>query len=148
MEEEEHLGMNIIRFSSMFKFSIYLYSNAYELEYSHVHVRIMIYELAYSLCVMFLTCSSLFFIVHPIRMNRERTRDEVMIRCAVKVALNLACQSIGLGSWGVRSCFLLQEHGARVCGDRRICGYSTGRGVGGWVGIALFIPCIPPCLGI
>ena len=98
MEEEEHLGMNTIKFFSMFKFLTYLYSIAYELEYSLVHVMIMIYELAYSLCVMFLTCSLLFFIIHRIRMNRGRTRDEVTVRRAFLVALNLACQSIGLGS--------------------------------------------------
>ena len=102
----------------MFNLLYYLYINAYELEYSLVHVMIMIYELAYSLCVMFLACSLLLFIVHPIRMNRGRTRDEVMVRRAIKVALNLACQSVGLGSWGLRSCFQLHERGARVCGDQ------------------------------
>ena len=100
--------MNIIQFSSIFNFSTYLYIFAYELEYSLVHVRILIYELAYSLCVMFLTCSSLFFIVHPIRMNRGRTRDEVTVRRALLVDLNLACQFVGLGSWGVMSYLILR----------------------------------------
>ena len=98
LRKKEPLGMNTIWLSSMIKLSIYLYSNAYELEYSLVHVRIIIYELAYSLCVMFLTCSSLFFIIHPIRMNRGRTKDEVTVRPAFMVALNLACQSVGLVS--------------------------------------------------
>ena len=90
--------MNIIQLSSMSKFLFYLLSYAYELGYSLIHVMILIYKLAYSLCVMFLTCSLLFFIVPPIRMNKGRTRDEVTVRRAFKVALNLACQSIGLGS--------------------------------------------------
>jgi hypothetical protein len=34
--------------SSLFKFSYLTYSNAYELEYSFIHVIIMTYELAYS----------------------------------------------------------------------------------------------------
>ena len=146
--KKEPLGINTIRFSSMIKLSIYLYINAYELEYSLVHVKIMIYELAYILCVMFLTCSSLFFIVHLIRMNRGRIRDEVTVHHALVVALNLAYQSVGLRSWGVRSCFLLHERGDRVCGDQRICGYSTGRGVSGHVVTAMSIPCIPPRSGI
>ena len=55
----------------------------------------------------------------------------VMVRCAVVVALNLACQSEGLRPAGVKSCFQVCEHGAQVCGNRWICGYSMGRGVGG-----------------
>jgi len=104
----------------------------------------IIYRLEYSLCVMFLTCSSSFFIVHRISMNRGRTRNEVMVCRAFLVALNLACQSEGLGSAEVRSCFQVREHGAQVCGDRRICRYPTGRGVGGQVVTALSIPSIPP----
>jgi hypothetical protein len=46
--------------SSIFKLSYFIYSIAYELEYSFDHVIIMIYGLAYSLYVMILTCSSLF----------------------------------------------------------------------------------------
>jgi len=93
--------MNTIQFSFMFKFLSYLYSNAYELEYSLVHVLIMIYELAYSLRVMFLICSSLFFIVHQVSMNRGRIRDEMTVRWAVVAAPNLACHFEGVGSMGV-----------------------------------------------
>jgi hypothetical protein len=39
--------MNTMKSSSIFKLSSYSYSNAYELEYSCLHVIIMIYELAY-----------------------------------------------------------------------------------------------------
>jgi hypothetical protein len=128
----------------MFKFLSYLYSNAYELEYSLVHVMIMIYELAYSLCVMFLTCSSLFLIIHQVSMNRGRTRDEMTVRWAVVAAPNLACHSERVRSMGFRSCFQLHGRGARVCGDQRICGYLSGRGVGGSVVTALSILCNPP----
>jgi hypothetical protein len=47
---------NTTMFSSKFKLSYLLYSCAIELEYSF-HVIILTYELAYSLCVMILTCS-------------------------------------------------------------------------------------------
>jgi len=140
--------MNTIQFSFMFKFLSYLYSNAYELEDSLVHVMIMIYELAYSLCVMFLTYSSLFFIVHQVSMNRGRIRDEMTIRWAVVAAPNLAYHSEGVGSMGVRSCFQLHGCGARVCGDQQICRYLSGRGVGGRVVTALSILCNPPRSGI
>jgi hypothetical protein len=55
--EESILGMNnTTMFSSKFKLSYLLYSCAIELDYSF-HVIILTYELAYSLCVMILTCS-------------------------------------------------------------------------------------------
>ena len=58
MEEERHLGMkNTMKSSSIVMLSYHLYSSAYELEYSCL-VIIMIYELAYSLCIMILTCST------------------------------------------------------------------------------------------
>jgi hypothetical protein len=47
---------NTTMFSSKFKLSYLLNSCAIELEYS-VHVIILTYELAYSLCVLILTCS-------------------------------------------------------------------------------------------
>ena len=54
-EKREKLGMNTKRISSKVMLSYHKYSSAYELEYSCL-VIIMIYELAYSLCVMILTC--------------------------------------------------------------------------------------------
>ena len=56
MEEEKHLGMNTMKISSKVLLSYLQYSCAIELEYSF-HVIILTYELAYSLCVMILTCS-------------------------------------------------------------------------------------------
>ena len=60
-----------------------------------------------------------------------------MVHCAVIVALSLACHSEGVGPVGVRICFQLREHGVQVCGNQWMCGYLSGRGVGGRVVIAL-----------
>jgi hypothetical protein len=73
LEESATLGMNTMS-SSKFKLSSYSYSNAYELEYIFDHVIIMIYELAYSLNAMILTCSSLFFNIRTTYMSRTRTK--------------------------------------------------------------------------
>jgi hypothetical protein len=140
--------MNTIRFSSMSEFLSYLYGYAYELEYSYVHILFIAYDLVHSSCVMFLISSSLFFIVHQLSMNRRRTKDGIMVRWAVVAALSRACQSEGLGSREARSCFQVHGRGARVCGDQRICGYLSGRGVGGRVVTALSILCNPPRSGI
>jgi len=75
----------------------------------------------------------MFIIVHQISMIRIRIRDEMMVHWAVVAAPNLACHSEGVGSMGVRSCFQLHGLGALVCGDHRICGYLSGRGVSGRV---------------
>jgi hypothetical protein len=99
--EKVLLGMNTtMKNSSKFMLSYSSYSSAYELEYSFAHVIIMIYELVYSLYVMILTSSSPFFNVHMTCMNRGRTRGGVMVRCTFGFAYVLACQSIGLESWG------------------------------------------------
>ena len=129
--------MNNIQSSSMSKFYSSLYDYAYELEYGCVLIMFIVYELVLSSCAMFLICSSLFFIVHQISMIRIRIRNGMMVHCAVMVALSLACHSEGVGPAGVRSCFQLREHGVQVCGDQWICGYPTGRGVGGRVVTAL-----------
>ena len=112
--------MNHNQSSSMSKFLLSLYNCAYELEYSYVYIMFIVYELVLSSCAMFLIYSSLFFIVHLTYMNRSRIRDEMMVHWAVPVALNLACQSEGLGPAGVKSCFQIREHGVQVCGDQWI----------------------------
>jgi len=56
---------------------------------------------------------------------------------AVMVALSLACHSEGVGPAGVRSCFQLRKHGVHICGNQWMCGYLSGRGVGGRVVTAL-----------
>ena len=97
----------------------------------------IVYELVLSSCAMFLICSSLFFIVHQISMIRIRIRNGMIVHCAMMVALSLAYHSEGVGPAGVRSCFQLREHGVQVCGNQWMCGYHSGRGVGGRVVIAL-----------
>ena len=81
--------------------------------------------------------SSLFFIVHRISMNRQRTKIRVSVCWAVMATLSRACQSEGLGSQEARRHFQLHRRGARVCGDQRMHGYLLGRGVGGRVVTAL-----------
>ena len=113
--KEVLLGMNTsMKSSSKFMLSYLLYSYAYELEYSFVHVIIMIYELAYSLYVMILTCSSSFFNVHMTCMSRSRTRVGVTVRCTFGFAHVLACQSVGLESRGDMGSFFVHGRGARV----------------------------------
>ena len=98
MEEEWHLGLNnTMKSSSIVMLSYHLYSNAYELECSCL-VIIMIYEQAYSLCVMILTCATSCLIIHMVCMSRSRARVEVMVRHSFRFAHLLACQSVGLES--------------------------------------------------
>jgi hypothetical protein len=66
--------MNTMKSSSIFKLSFYSHSNAYELEYSCRHVIIMIYELAYSLDIMILTCSTPCLNIHMTSMSRSKVR--------------------------------------------------------------------------
>jgi hypothetical protein len=54
--EERIIGMNTNMVSSKVMLSVHMYSCVIELEYSF-HVIFLTYELAYSLCVMILTCS-------------------------------------------------------------------------------------------
>jgi hypothetical protein len=110
---------NSIKSSSIFKLSYHLYSSAYELKYIF-HVIIMIYELAYSLCVMILTCLALSLIIHIICMSRSRARVGVAVRRSFGFVYILACQSIGLESRGDIGSFLVHGRGARVHGNLRI----------------------------
>ena len=72
-ERREKLGMNTKRISSIVMLSYHLYSCAIELEYSCL-VIIMIYELAYSSCVMILTYSTLCLTIHMTCISRSRAR--------------------------------------------------------------------------
>ena len=93
--------------------SYHLYSSAYELEYSCL-VIIMIYELAYSLCVTILTCSTLYLIIHMICMSRSRARVGVTVHCSFGFGRILACRSIVSESLGDMGSFLAHGRGARV----------------------------------
>ena len=104
---------NTMKSCSIVMLSYHLYSSAYELEYSCL-VIIMIYELAYSLCVMILTSSSLRLIIHMICMSRSRARVEVTVHRSFGFAHILACRSIGSESWGDMGSFLVHGRGARV----------------------------------
>ena len=85
---------NTVKSSSKVLLSYHLYSSAYEQEYSCL-IIIMIYELAYSLCVMILTCSTLCLIIHMTCMGRSRARVEVIVRRSFGFAHILACRSVG-----------------------------------------------------
>ena len=97
MKEEGNHGMNTMKSSSKVLLSYHLYSSAYELGYSCL-VIIIIYELAYSLCVMILTCLALCLIIHMTCMGRSRARVEVMVCRSFGFAHILACRSVGLES--------------------------------------------------
>jgi hypothetical protein len=103
--------------SSKFMLSYSSYSSAYELEYSFAHVIIMIYELAYSLYVKILTCSSLCLNIHITSMSRSRTRVKVTVRHSFGFAHIIACQSVGLESRGDMGSFLVHGRGAQVHGN-------------------------------
>jgi hypothetical protein len=83
-----------------------LYSYAIELEYSYL-VIIMIYELAYSLCVM-------------ICMSRSRARVGVTVHRSFGFAYILTCRSVGSESRGNMGSFLVHGHGAQVHGNLQI----------------------------
>ena len=104
---------NTMKSSSKVLLSYHLYSSAYELEYIYL-VLIMIYGLAYSLCVMILTCSTLCLIIHMTCMSRSRARVGVAVCRSFGFAHILACQSIELESRGDMGSFLIHGHGARV----------------------------------
>jgi hypothetical protein len=80
----------------------------------------MIYELAYSLVDMILTCSTSCFNIHMTCMSKSRTRVEVTVRRSFGFAHILAYQSVGLESRGDMGSFLIHGHGARVHGNLRI----------------------------
>jgi hypothetical protein len=80
----------------------------------------MIYELVYSLYVMIMTSSSLFFIVHITCMSRGRTRVRVTVCCAFRFAHVLACQSVWLEYLGDMGSFFVHGCGALVHQNLRI----------------------------
>ena len=112
---------NTMKSSSIFMLSYHLYSSANELEYSF-HVIIMIYELAYSLCVMILTCSTLSLIIHMTCMSRSRARLGVAVHRSFGFAHILACQSIGLESRGI---WVVSLYTGMVLGCTRTFGYDS-----------------------
>ena len=132
--------------SSKVLLSYHLYSSAYELEYNCL-VIIMIYELAYSLCVMILTCSTLCLIIHMTCMGRSRARVEVTVCHSFGFAYILACRSIGSESWGI---WVVSLYTGMVLGCTGTFGYDGIPRLRGrrQVVTALSIPCNPPHLDI
>ena len=118
-EKREKLCMNTKRIYSIVMLSYYLYSSAYELEYSCL-VIIMIYELAYSLCVMILTCATLCLTIHTTCMSRSSARSEVAVRRSFRFAHILACRSVGSESQGDMGSFFVHGRGAQVHRNLRI----------------------------
>jgi hypothetical protein len=93
--------MNTMRSSSIFKISSYSYSNAYELDYSCRHIIIVIYELAYSLDIMILTCSTPCLNIHMTNMSRSRVRLRWRFVVPSGLSISFTCRSVGLGTQGV-----------------------------------------------
>jgi hypothetical protein len=100
--------------SSLFKFSYLSFSNAYELEYSFIHVIIMTYELAYSLWVMIMTCLTLILIIHIAYMSRIRAKLRWQFIMPSGVPKSFTYWSIGSGTWGDLGSFYVRKHGAWV----------------------------------
>jgi hypothetical protein len=87
--------MDNMKISSLVMFSYLLYSNAYELEYSCQHVIIMTYELAYSLWIMIITCSTSCLTFHTIYMIRIRAKLRWQFGVPSGVPMSYACRSVG-----------------------------------------------------
>jgi hypothetical protein len=119
MEEERNLGLNTIKSSSIVMLPYLQYSSAYEVEYSCL-VIIMIYELAYSLCVMILTCSTLCLIIHMTCMRRSRARLRWWFVVPSGLPMSNACRSVGSESQRDMGSFFVHGCGARVHGNLRI----------------------------
>jgi hypothetical protein len=118
--ERETFGLNAMKSSSIFKFSYLSYSNAHELEYSCIRVIIMIYELAYSLCVMIMTCFTLCLTLHTIYMMMIRAKLRWWFVVPSGVPMSYACRSVGSKSDGDMGSFLVNGRGAQVQRSRRI----------------------------
>jgi hypothetical protein len=92
--------MNNIKNSSIVMLSYLQYSNAYELDYIS-HVIIMIYELAYSLYVVTLTCRTLCLIIHITYISRIEAKLRWWFIVPSGVPKFFTCLSVGLGPEGI-----------------------------------------------
>ena len=102
---------NTMKSSSIVMLSYHLYSSAYELEYSCL-VIIMIYELAYSLCVMILTCSTSCLIIHMVCMSRSRVKWRWRFVVPLVLPISFTCRSVGSGTQGDMGSFFVHRRGA------------------------------------
>ena len=113
MEEEIHLGMNIMKISSKVMLSYHLYSSAYEVDYSCL-VIIMRYELAYSLCVMILTCSTSCLVIHKVCMSRSRVKLRWQFIVPSSLPISFTYRSVRSGTWRDMGSFFV--HGCNTLG--------------------------------
>jgi hypothetical protein len=137
--------------SSLFKFSYLSYSNAYELEYSLIHVIIMTYELAYNLWDMIMTCLTMILIILITYMSRIRAKLRWRFIMPLGVPKSFACRSVGSGTQGDLVSFYVHKHGAWVWRNRWIHFPFHGWGVGGrwWQPcLSLVIPHVRPGAGV
>jgi hypothetical protein len=109
--------MNNTMSSSIVMLSYLQYSNAYELDYSS-HVTIMIYELAYSLYIMILTCRTLSLIIHVTCMSRIRAKLRWRFIVPSGVPKFFTCRSVGSGTQENLDSFYVCKHGAWVWRNR------------------------------
>ena len=109
--------MNTMRIYSKVLPSYYKYSCAIELEYSF-HVIIITYELAYSLCVMILTCATLCLTILITCMSRSRAKLRWWFVVPLGLPMSYACRSIGLESQGDVGSFCVIGRGAQLHRDR------------------------------
>jgi hypothetical protein len=117
LEEEIHLGMNIMKISSKVMLSYHKYSCAIELDYSF-HVIILTYQLAYSLYVMILTCSTLCLTIHMIYMSRSRAKLRWQLIMPSGVPKSFTCRSLVSENRGDLGSFCVIRRGAQVHGSR------------------------------
>ena len=135
--------MNRIMSSSKVMLPSYIYSHTCELEYSYC-VIILIYELAYSLCVMRIAHLTLCLTTHITYIIWIRAKLRWWFIVPLGVPKSFTCRSVGSGSRGIWVVFVY----ASV-----VLGYGeTGEcifplyGWGGWwqVVTTLSVPCNPP----
>ena len=111
--------MNTKRISSKVMLSYLQYSSAYELEYSFQAI-IMIYELAYSLDILILTCSNSCFNIHMTCISRSRARLWWRFVVTSGLPISFTYRSVESGTWGDMGSFFVHRRGAQVHEDLRI----------------------------
>ena len=105
--------MNRDMSSSKVMLSYYIYSHAYELEYS-CYVIILIYELVYSLCIMRIACMNLYLTTHITYIIRIRAKLRWWFIVPTGVPKSFTCRSIGSGTRGDLCSFCISKRGAWV----------------------------------
>jgi hypothetical protein len=119
-----------MKISSKVMLSYHKYSCAIELDYSF-NVIILTYQLAYSLYVMILTCSTLCLTIHMTYMSRSRAKLRWRLIMPSGVLKSFTCRLLGLGTRGDLGSFCVIGCGARVHGSRWIHFLLSDWGVGG-----------------